>query len=284
MKCLVKTLNVVVNNPDLPVLETMQQFTLNAIAASGNSSMTDAQKWALNRFFHQIGAISNNETWQKVKCLIIPMICGDNKATVYTDYTTNTVHASSYKGDDGFVNHGFTKLENDMPYVFGTNVFTGNSNNLSAVYVTMATGIPTDDGSVGNFIVDKNTSDRRNLIIKKSSAGNYFVGGNIIPNLMTNNYSGDNIYDIASYTSATSFGNMKLISSSDTSKNLTRDASAAQIESRGAGISYSNNALRYSCVWNTGLAMLSEALTDDERDIIMLAAKDLKLAFSESNT
>ena len=54
MKCLVKTYNVVVNNPDLPILETMQQFTLNAIAASGNLSMTDEQKWALNRFFYKI--------------------------------------------------------------------------------------------------------------------------------------------------------------------------------------------------------------------------------------
>lgn len=284
MKCLVKTYNVVVNNPDLPILETMQQFTLNAIAASGNSSMTDAQKWALNRFFHQIGAIGNSETWQKVKCLIIPMICGDNKATVYTDYTTNTVHASSYSGDDGFVNHGFRKQENGAPYVFGTNMFTGHSNNLSAVYVTMATGIPEVNGPVGNFIVDKNMSDRKNLIIKKSSADNYFVGGDIIPNLMTNNYSGDNVYDIASYTSATSSGNMKLISSADTNKSLTAYATADQIESRGVGVSYSNNALRYSCIWNTGLALLSEALTDDERDTIMLAAKDLKLAFSESNT
>lgn len=83
--CLVTRLKAVVNNDSLPVLETMQQFTLDAIARSGNNTLTDEQKIALNHFFYQIGAVSNNELWQSVDTLLLPII-GANKEGVRQDY------------------------------------------------------------------------------------------------------------------------------------------------------------------------------------------------------
>lgn len=102
--CLVTKLKASVSNPDLPIFETMQQFTLDAIAASGNSSMTDAQKWALNKFFYQIGAIGNTALWQKVKALAIPMISNDNLSKAALNYVDNTVIATA---SGQFSNHGY---------------------------------------------------------------------------------------------------------------------------------------------------------------------------------
>lgn len=276
--CLVTKLKVSVNNPNLPVLEKMQQFTLDAITASGNTSMTDAQKWALNHFFYEIGAIADNTLWNKVKCLLIPMICGDNVSTAFTDYVSNTVHAATPGDpDNAFTNHGinFTTSMN-----IGTTVFTGNSNNLSEVVATMLTGIPESEESMGCFTVDKNTSDRKKLFITKSNGGNYFSVIDIFNNFSTIStpYS-ENVYDIASFTSAASSGNLKLISSNG-NEYLNAEASAEQITGRGAGIAYTNNALRFKASYNTGFAMISEALTEAERDKVMLAVKELKQAFT----
>lgn len=88
--CLVTRLKAVVNDDTLPVIETMQQFTLDAIAAGGNKSMTDAQKSALNHFFYQIGAISNSGIWSKVGFAILPII-GANKNYYPYDYKNNVL-------------------------------------------------------------------------------------------------------------------------------------------------------------------------------------------------
>lgn len=83
--CLVTRLKAVVNDDSLPVIETMQQFTLDAIAASGNNNMTDAQKWALNHFFYRIGAISNSGIYSKLQILGLPFI-GTSVATALHNY------------------------------------------------------------------------------------------------------------------------------------------------------------------------------------------------------
>lgn len=95
--CLVTKLKVVVNNPNLPILEMMQQFTLDAITKSGNSSMTDSQKFALNHFFYQVGAIENTEIWSKIRTIFIPII-GATKSNIVLDYKNDGVSIkSSYK-------------------------------------------------------------------------------------------------------------------------------------------------------------------------------------------
>lgn len=93
------------NNPNLPDLETMQQFTLDAIAASGNDSMTDAQKWALNHFFYQIGAISESGVFSKLEILCLPFI-GGTKNGALTDFAKELT-AGSISGSVTFANGGF---------------------------------------------------------------------------------------------------------------------------------------------------------------------------------
>lgn len=78
MECLITRLNGVVDNPNLPVFETLQQFTLDAIANGGNKEMTDAQVSALNHYFFKIGAIDNSGIWSKTGIVLLPII-GANK-------------------------------------------------------------------------------------------------------------------------------------------------------------------------------------------------------------
>lgn len=123
--CLVTKMKSLVNNPDLPVLETMQQFTLDAITASGNSSMTDAQKWALNHFFYEIGAIDGSGIYSKLNVLLLPFIAGNQNGAL-VDHSKNLA-ASSINKNVSFSNGGFTApvdntyvcLYNGIPNVSG---------------------------------------------------------------------------------------------------------------------------------------------------------------------
>lgn len=83
--CLVKKYKAAVNNPNLPVLEIMQQITTDALTRGGNMTVSDAQKIALNHFFYEIGAVSENTLWSKVRTLMLPII-GNGNTYVVQDY------------------------------------------------------------------------------------------------------------------------------------------------------------------------------------------------------
>lgn len=138
-ECLVTKLKAIVNDPNLPILEIMQQFTLAAIAASGNSLMTDAQKWALNHFFYQVGAIHNNSPWQKIKGVYLPVICGDNVSTAMNDYVDNTVIAAP--SGASFSNHGLI-----ADVAEGKN-YNGSNKSLSIISVFSNTELPSDSNT-----------------------------------------------------------------------------------------------------------------------------------------
>lgn len=87
--CLVTRLKAVVNDDSLPVIETMQQFTLDAIVASENNAMTESQKLALNHFFYAIGAVGNTGIYPKLSLLSLPMI-GGSVAGALNNYVDNT--------------------------------------------------------------------------------------------------------------------------------------------------------------------------------------------------
>lgn len=86
------------NIGNVPVSE-LSQFTLNAIAASGNSLLTNTQKSALEDFFTTIGATTNSALWGKIKYVWLPMLAGElSKALVnYKDNTVSVTPNSSWK-------------------------------------------------------------------------------------------------------------------------------------------------------------------------------------------
>ena len=105
--CLLQELKASVNNPDLPILETMQQFTLDAITASGNNSMTDAQKWALNHFFYQIGAIGNTGPYAKLQVIGMPFI-GSSLETALNNYKAGGAAYSNIRSSISFADGKIT--------------------------------------------------------------------------------------------------------------------------------------------------------------------------------
>lgn len=111
--CFKTQLKAVVDNPNLPILETMQQFTLDAIAASGNSSMTDAQKSALNHFFYAIGAINESGIWEKVNLMLMPML-----AVPTAGYTSNLVHDYKSKKTAIYSEDYITGINGGLEVVF----------------------------------------------------------------------------------------------------------------------------------------------------------------------
>lgn len=66
-------------------------ITLQAIAASGNSSMTDIQKRKLDRFFMNIGAVEDDGIFAKIRKLYLPMIAG-SKSEAFVNYKSSDFH------------------------------------------------------------------------------------------------------------------------------------------------------------------------------------------------
>lgn len=67
----------------------LNPFTLAAINASGNQSMTNEQKSALDTFFEEIGAFGNeSEIWSKLDKVYIPFLCS-SLSNACINYKTN---------------------------------------------------------------------------------------------------------------------------------------------------------------------------------------------------
>lgn len=149
--CLVTKLRAVINNPDLPVIETIQQFTLDAIAASQNSSMSDAQKAALNHFFYQIGAIDNNGIFAKLELLLLSFI-GGTKEGALVDFAKNRQVFGTFEAVS-FSDGGFISDVNNR--TFARYSLSGFEDN----YFLFVAGMQTDiDGAIIGKINDADTS------------------------------------------------------------------------------------------------------------------------------
>lgn len=85
-KCLVTKLKAEVNNPNLPVFTPIHQITLDAIAASGNLSMSDKQIKVLDDFFISIGANDNSGIYTKMDVIFLPCICNQNVQKTLVNY------------------------------------------------------------------------------------------------------------------------------------------------------------------------------------------------------
>lgn len=127
----------------------LNPFTLAAIEASGNKSMTSEQKSALDTFFNKIGAFGNeSEIWSKLDKVYIPFLCSDlTKACV--NYKTNEseyeLSAERYtlrnKGIAGVVENPATYTESAI-----SSSFVMDPKNMTNVSMLME-----DDESLSNL-------------------------------------------------------------------------------------------------------------------------------------
>lgn len=58
-------------------ITVVSEFTQDAILASGNTTMTEQQKSALEKFFIAVGAKNNSGVWAKLNKVYIPFLAGD---------------------------------------------------------------------------------------------------------------------------------------------------------------------------------------------------------------
>lgn len=169
--CLITRLKAVVNDDSLPVIETMQQFTLDAIAASGNTNMTDAQKWALNRFFISIGAPDNNGVFAKTKGLFLPLICNDNIVKAMYDYKNSTLYSVN-AGVSFDSNHGLISDSASTANIFDNNTFQFTDGRSDDLYSAVGIMSPNNSGN--------------NTIFKTKVGGSSFIDSSIS---VENNFS-----------------------------------------------------------------------------------------------
>lgn len=282
MECFVRKLKTIINDDSLPVLETMQQFTLDAIVLSGNNGMTDSQKDVLNHFFYEVGAIENNALWGKMKCILLPMICNDVVAKSMVDYKNGVTISPSNASNLSFdTHHGLIATGYNSTNIINGS-FNGSNFNLSVIQVEMADGIPEGGSSNVCVMVDSGTSSDRTLLnVQKQIDNLYFMNFGLLSPIKTGGYTGNNVYDVAAVTSMADSGNIRVISTQNDIV-LSGDATEGMIEARGTEKSYTNGVVRFGVTANLrsyGMIILSEALTDDELAKVMDAAKVLKLAF-----
>lgn len=280
--CLVTRLKAVVNNDSLPVLETMQQFTLDAIARSGNNTLTDEQKLALNHFFYQIGAISNNELWQSIDTLLIPII-GANKEGIRQDYRTTGAYLnnSNYIVDQaGFLevsfgesNNGtgisFTPPKSVLRYRPSTFLYAGiKDSNVPSSRIGFAAKVTSNNDSTRLFEVSGNSA--RLNITRESQGGNL---------LLTNGFPTDSNSNIAYYSINNNIVNFAVKDSNGITQNtaeLTTQQQALNLSDiQSTTPLFITNGIKFEV-----LISFNTALSDTDRNKVISAVSDLKQAFA----
>lgn len=287
--CLVTKLKGTVNNPNLPILETMQQFTLDAIAASGNNNMTDEQKVALNHLFYQVGAITDNDTWAKIKVLAIPVL-----ATPSSECTNNLVW--NYKNNSNMISvksfSNFTGINGGLESNRSVNesllmTLQGISTANASLIVTYSPGSSVtndsskkcqvsinynNDGTIESFAFGPQTNN--NGVKQYISSGLYVspitsVSSPVV--LQTTNIKGtpwgDDTIDIAAYSS----DGMKYVPAN---LNIT-----GTVFKSHEGQSVASVKLQMDSAQTLGMLLVSESLTDIEMNNIVEASLRLRSAF-----
>lgn len=270
-QCLHTRLKAEVSNPNLPVLETMQQFTLDAITASGNSSMTDAQKWALNHFFYQIGAIGNSGIYTKLGGLYLPLICGGVLAKALVDYKGTNSRDISDKNVK-FQSNGLVKSDPSgsvsTSKIILRNDYAGEIDSLS-VAIMFTEELSANGTSLSTLAFKGESTDSDTIIVSAKAASKDYI----------KLFSKRAVFgESASYkgfvgTIAGTSHNALFVSGESFASTGTEDSG----ETDPSGLSY------VSVYWNNttpiGIYAYGAAFSSDESAVMVEAMKELVAAF-----
>lgn len=161
MVIVIKNADFSANNlGQVEVKRVINQFTLAAINASGNQSMTNEQKSALDTFFETIGAFGNkSEIWGKLDKIYIPFLCSSlSKACV--NYKTNRTDKELSAERYTLRNRGVTGvIENPANYT---------ESNISDMHVINSSSL-----TVVSMLMEDNESltEQANLIAYEGNSG-----------------------------------------------------------------------------------------------------------------
>lgn len=137
---------LVINGADFSALKIdkviipreLNPTTLAWITASGNDSLTEAQKTALDDFVLALGAHNDSELWGKIDRIWLPMIAG-SKATSLYEYKNGANSASSFDATQltrfdnvGFVGgQGIYPIAGSIQALVVDAAFEGNTKDIS---------------------------------------------------------------------------------------------------------------------------------------------------------
>lgn len=291
--CLVKKFKVVVNNTNLPVLEVMSHITLDALTRGGDMQVSDAQKTALNHFFYEIGAVSNNTLWGKVRTLMLPVI-GNGQQYVVQNYKIagsycSTTNVQSKAGALAItIGNGAQTLD----FNSATPKITINPKDFAVV--AACTGESSFLGST--FFAGFRGNNASNKVVQRvfNNPGGTVVGLEISDNTSGSNVTASKRFETEVYPV---IGLMNVTSSGITAKGIIADGTEVNVTTTDygnfAGLSSSLEESSYALRIGTSsgntnsfdlgiLIDFSEALTDAEVTTVLTAVKALRTAFLPS--
>lgn len=274
--CLVTKLKATVDNPNLPVLETLQQFTLDAIARGGNMSMSDEKKYALNHFFYEVGAIGNNALWGKFRMLLLPII-GVDKSHIGLDYKDTDCYLKLNENIGNTGGELYSLTENNTLEFNKT--IEGLWNSYTNLLVCTTDGHEVVEGTASRLdCIVRNTNER---IIKEFGS---FVGSAQYIACLYNSTNGHRETRIAATESALMMCNYDKtttkIWSKDTQGNLSTESQSSGSIDFSDTITPNKYLLQMSPGGRYGIiADFAEELTEAESLKVLNAAEALRNAF-----
>lgn len=276
MECLITKLKAEVDNPNLPILETIQQITLDAIAASGNTSMTDAQKYALNHFFYQLGAVDNSALWSKIDGIILPFLANDAAHSI-VDYKTISVHNPTLEATFKFepsTKDIYVLTSGGVAYYHDLFEYSFDATNFSFVNLTSLTATSSDfmystieGGSIPLGKRQHSTANQAGVL--KDTIGNFWY------RWYTPNYSGNSKHYALSFGSDSSLINGYYCNESGT---VLPYAMAPTYNPQVSYPSYSNSLFRIGSNATYG-CIVGKAMTADELMKVFSNLIELRAAF-----
>lgn len=125
------------NLGQVEITAELNEFTKAAIAASGNLTMNDMQKSALNTFFNKVGAFTSTGIWAKTHYAWLPIISGDlDKA--FLNYKSNEVNVVPEATYWSLVDGGIKSLQRGIGgrnNFKSTDIITGNNLSVACLYI-----------------------------------------------------------------------------------------------------------------------------------------------------
>lgn len=125
------------NLGQVEITTELDAFTKAAIVASGNTSMTDVQKSALNTFFKKLGAFGATGVWSKIHYAWMPII-GGSLDKAFLNYKSNEVNVVPKSEYWSLVDGGIKSLQSGVDgrnNFKSTDIITGNNLSVACLYI-----------------------------------------------------------------------------------------------------------------------------------------------------
>lgn len=276
------------NLGQVEVTTILDDFTLAAIEASGNVSMTDVQKSALNTFFKKIGAFgADSQIFSKMRYLYLPMLASD-LAHSMVNYVNNDNSIVPSNTKFQLRNKGITGVSGGSSAYFSitdNNGFDGDNISMGAIRMEffnnnsiLARVGSTNPGRM-EFKFIKTGAGGMNLNSVKDSGGTIFSN---VPIVASDNTS-KGLF--GAFSIDNSLSNNVKVSTDIRNETATGEPSTSIVASTTKdlsiflGFSSGNTSGITDAQASTGMLFVGTAMTKEELKIIRIATTNLRIAF-----